>query len=144
MGFVGAFEQHGRVIGTIRLIPIGQGLAPCESIVARHPELPAELFDGGWEVGRLVLDPEFRSQPDVLKNCFFLTLMRFIEETPVANFFATCNPLLSRLYRRFGFSVLVKDACQREGESYSLIHGNVPSVELAVAQAAAAERGKNQ
>lgn len=128
------------MIGTIRLIPLGRGLAPCEPVVAQYPQLPHELFKGGWEVGRLVLAPEFRSQADLLKNCFSLTLMRFIAEYPVANFFATCNPLLSRLYRRFGFSMLLKDACETEGESYSLIHGNVSSVRMAVAQAAAGGR----
>lgn len=133
MGFVGGFEWQGRIIGTIRLVPLGFGLAPCEAIVARHPQLPPEILEGGWEVGRLVLDPEFRSQPDILKNCFCLTLMRFIEETPTANFLATCNPLLSRLYRRFGFSVIIKDACESGGETYSLIHGNVASVRMAVA-----------
>jgi hypothetical protein len=66
--------------------------------------------------------------------------MRFIELTPEANFLATCNPLLSRLYRRFGFSVLVKDACKRDGESYSLIHGNVTTVGLAVSAEAASQR----
>ena len=66
--------------------------------------------------------------------------MRFIEEYPVANFFATSSPLLSRLYRRFGFSMLVKDACRKDGEIYSLIHGNVPSVRMAVAQAGAGGR----
>lgn len=100
--------------------------------------MPAELSEGGWEVGRLVLDPDYRSQADLLKNCFFLTLMRFMEDHTEANFFATATPLLARLYRRFGFSMLVKDACEKDGESYSLIHGNVPSVRMAVAQAAGA------
>ena len=128
--------MHGRLIGTIRLIPLGQGLAPCESILARNPQLPAALSDGGWEVGRLVLDPQYRTHADLLKNCFQLTLMRFIEDHTEANFFATATPLLARLYRRFGFSMLVKDACEKDGESYSLIHGNVPSVRMAVMQAA--------
>ena len=38
--------------------------------------------------------------------------------------------------RRFGFSMLVKDACEKDGESFSLIHGNVPSVRMTVMQAA--------
>ncbi|MGE0332268.1 MAG: hypothetical protein AB7P37_16440 [Ramlibacter sp.] len=79
-----------------------------------------------------MLAPEYRTKPEVLRTCFFLTLMRFIELTPSANFLATCSPVLSRLYRRFGFTVLVRDAMQKEGESYSLIHGNVASVRLAV------------
>ena len=101
------------------------------------PQLPTDVYTEAWEVGRLVLAPEYRAKPEVLKTCFFLTLMRFIELTPSANFLATCNPLLSRLYRRFGFSVLVKDALQNAGESYSLIHGNVASVRQAVSASAA-------
>lgn len=102
----------------------------------RLSQLSPDVYTQGWEVGRLVLAPEFRTKPEVLKTCFFLTLMRFIELTPSANFLATCNPILSRLYRRFGFSMLVRDALQRDGESYSLIHGNVPSVRLAVSAGA--------
>lgn len=137
VGFVGAFEWRGQFIGTIRLIPIGLGLAPCEAILQGLPQLSPDRYAQGWEVGRLVLAPEYRTKPEVLKTCFFLTLMRFIELTPSANFLATCNPILSRLYRRFGFSVLVKDALQNAGESYSLIHGNVASVRLAVSASAA-------
>ncbi len=133
MGFVGAFELRGEFIGTIRLIPIGVGLAPCDAILQGLPQLVPQAYDDAWEVGRLVLAPEYRAQPDVLKTCFSLTLMRFVELTPSANFLATCIPALSRLYRRFGFSVLVKDACRQAQESYALIHGNVPSVRAAVA-----------
>lgn len=131
MGFVGGFEWRGHYIGTIRLVPLGLGLAPCESIV-QAAQLPPEILSEAWEVGRLVLAPQYRSHPEVLKSCFSLTLMRFIESTPRANFFASCNALLSRLYRRFGFSMLLKDACQTAGESFSLIHGTVPSVRQAV------------
>ena len=120
----------------MRLIPIGLGLAPCEAILQDMPQLAPDVYADGWEVGRLVLAPQYRAKPEILKTCFFLTLMRFIELSPSANFLATCTPILSRLYRRFGFSVLVKDACRKEGESYSLIHGNVASVRLAVAAGA--------
>lgn len=111
-------------------------------VLERLEGVPSHLLEGAWEVGRLVLAPEYRSQSELLKTCFFLTLMRFIEITPVANFLATCSPVLSRLYRRFGFSVLVKDACQVAGEPFSLIHGNVPSVRLAVS--ASAGQGSRQ
>jgi len=117
-------------------VPLGAGLAPCERILAGAAIDPG-LLRGAWEVGRLVLAPEHRSHPEILKTCFFLTLMRFIEATPEANFFASCNALLSRLYRRFGFSMLLKDAVQSGGESFSLIHGTVPTVRRAVAAATA-------
>ena len=59
--------------------------------------------------------------------------MVLIDHTNVENLFASCTPLLSRLYRRFGFNVIVKDAsCDAEG-SYHLIHGTVPDVLRALA-----------
>lgn len=112
-----------------------QGLAPCEKLLQRHA-IPDELREESWEVGRLVLAPRYRSGPDSLKRCLFLTLLHLIDHTNVENLFASCTPLLSRLYRRFGFNVVVKDAsCDGEG-SYHLIHGTVPDVLRALAGSA--------
>jgi hypothetical protein len=124
--------RFGQTIGTIRLIPMTVGLAPCEKLLDRH-EVPWELRQESWEVGRLVLGQRYRSGPESLKRCLFLTLVHLIEHTNVENLFASCTPLLSRLYRRFGFDVLVKDAsCDGQG-SYHLIHGTVPEVLRALA-----------
>jgi hypothetical protein len=110
-----------------------QGLAPCEKLVAEHT-VPDELREQSWEVGRLVLAPRYRSGPDSLKRCLYLTLVHLIENTEVENLFASCTPVLSRLYRRFGFDVLVKDAARDEqGASFCLIHGTVPKVLRALA-----------
>jgi hypothetical protein len=84
-------------------------------------------------VGRLVLDPQYRSGFESLKRLLFLSLVDVLEEHPVDNLFASCTPVLSRLYRRFGFSVLVKDASEDAQGSYSLIHGHVPEVLRALA-----------
>lgn len=123
----------------MRLVPLGRGLAPCEPLLDRSPQIASSLRRNGWEVGRLVLDEKFRSTPEILRSCFFLILTRFIESHPTANFFATCSPLFSRLYRRFGFSMLLKDACVTEHEVYSLIYGNVGTVGAAVGLACVAE-----
>jgi hypothetical protein len=111
---------------------MNQGLAPCEKLLERHG-IPHELRQESWEVGRLVLGPRFRSGPESLKRCLFLTLVHLIEHTDVENLFASCTPVLSRLYRRFGFNVLVKDASQDAEGTYSLIHGTVPEVLRALA-----------
>ena len=66
-------------------------------------------------------------------GCLFLALLYLMRNTEIANIFATCNPILGRLYRRFGFSVLVKNACEGAAETYSLIHGDVPTVLRALA-----------
>ncbi len=97
-----------------------------------HGSAP-QLMPGAWEVGRLVLAPEYRAGPDHLKRCLFLTLEHLVDTTDIANLFASCTPVLSRLYRRFGFTVLAKDACASADGSYSLIHGAVPTVYQALA-----------
>lgn len=93
----------------------------------------AQGMPGAWEVGRLVLAPEFRAGPDQLKRCLFLTLEHLVDTTDIGNLFASCTALLSRLYRRFGFTVLVKDAAIGPEGTYSLIHGEVPTVFRALA-----------
>jgi hypothetical protein len=124
---VGAFVRYGEYIGTIRYLPMNEGLAPCDALVRRHG-VADELLDASWEVGRLVLDPRYRSSPEALKRCLLLPLVHLMKQMPVVNVFASCTPVLSRLYRRFGFSVLVKDAAQDAEGSYSLIHGRTPDM----------------
>jgi len=109
-----------------------QGLAPCEGLLRRHRMAP-DREEVSWEVGRLVLAPQFRSGPESLKRFLFLTLVDLLEDAPVEYLFASCTPLLGRLYRRFGFSVVVKEASQGHHGSYSLIRGHVPEVLRALA-----------
>lgn len=108
------------------------GLAPCEKLVGQH-DIPEELLEHSWEVGRLVLDPRYRFGPEFLRRCLFLTIVHTLKHHQLENLFASCTPVLARLYRRFGFRVLVKDAARDEEGSYSLIHGPVPDVLRALA-----------
>jgi len=112
---------------------MNQGLAPCEAVLQRQSLLPAHYYEASWEVGRLVLAPQYRSSPEALKRCLFLTLLYLVRNRDIKNLFATCNPILSRLYRRFGFTVMVKDACGGSAEPFSLIHGPVHTVLRALA-----------
>ncbi|NNU43059.1 hypothetical protein [Ramlibacter montanisoli] len=91
IGLVGAFLRFGEAIGTIRLVPMTEGVAPCEKLLERH-RIPWELRDESWEVGRLVLAERYRSGPESLKRCLFLTLVHLIENTNVENLFASCTP----------------------------------------------------
>jgi hypothetical protein len=85
-------------------------------------------------VGRLVLSPQYRAGPELLKRCLFLALLYLMRNVEIHDLYATCNPILGRLYRRFGLHPIVKDACKSaEGGSYSLIHGQVPEVLMALA-----------
>lgn len=119
---------------------MGLQLAPCDAF-ARGQALPPGCLDGSWEVGRLVLAPEYRTGPDALRRCLFLTLVYLIEHTGVQNFFASCNPLLARLYRRFGFSALGRVDAAQGCEPFVLIHGSVQDVMEALA-GDAAERSR--
>ena len=110
-----------------------QGLAPCEAILDGQSLLPAHCYDASWEVGRLVLAPEYRAGPEVLKRCLFVTLMHLLRSTQIENVFAVCTPVLARLYRRLGCSVIMKDACEGADGALSLIHGKASAVLLALA-----------
>ena len=110
-----------------------RGLAPCEALLAKQSMLSAQHYDAAWEVGRLVIAPQYRSGPEALKRCLFLTLVYLIHNFEIRNLYASCNPVLSRLYRRFGFSIVLKEACEQPDGSYSLIHGAVPTVLAALA-----------
>jgi hypothetical protein len=80
-----------------------------------------------------VLAPEYRAGPEVLKRCLFVTLMHLLRTTQIENVFAVCTPILARLYRRLGCSVIMKDACEGSEGSLSLIHGKASDVLLALA-----------
>lgn len=116
-----------------------EGLAPCEKLVDQH-DIPEELLQDSWEVGRLVLDPRYRAGPEFLRRCLFLTIVHALEHYEMENLFASCTPVLARLYRRFGFRVLVKDAMRDGDGSYCLIHGSVPDVLRALAGDAAEQQ----
>ena len=104
------------------------GLAPCEAILRQHSCVPAQCYEGSWEVGRLVLAPEYRSGAEALKRCLLLTFMYLVRTTDIRNGFAVCTPVLGRLYRRFGFSVVASHASDEPPGILSLIHGSVPAV----------------
>jgi predicted GNAT family N-acyltransferase len=121
---VGAFELHGEIIGTIRVVPMALGLTLTETLLeqAGSPrDLPRQA---SWEVGRLVLAQEYRSDPEALRRCLYLALSYLCRHTDAQNLYATCSHVLSRLYRRFGFSAFAKDVVlQGTEKSYTLIHG---------------------
>ena len=133
---MGVFRCGDDVVGTIRAIPLSSGLAPCEMLLKRRSDLLAAHREDGWEVGRLVLAPQFRSGPDELKRCLFLAICHLIRNINAKNLFASCSPPLARLYRRFGFSVVLPDACDGLGRSFSLIHASSAAALLALASGA--------
>ena len=118
---------------------MGRGLSPAEDLLR---ERGAGVFAvrGNWEFGRLVLDPRYRAGPEMLERCVFLAVSHLVREFPCAYAFASCTPALSRLYRRFGFSVIANDvSVPGEEKPYHLIQAAIADV-LAAAASTEAER----
>lgn len=119
-------------MGTLRFVPLLQGLSPLDPLVAGQVD-PA-LTQRSWEFGRLVLDPECRSGPELVRRSIFLGVRHLAGRTGAQNVFASCTPAHARLYRRYGFSVLTSKVPAGGGaESYCLIHGDVQQVLRAAA-----------
>jgi len=123
------FECDGNIIGTIRYIPCRYDLTLTEQLLRPRVAADAALWRDSWEVGRLVLAPQYRSGQDLLRRCLYLTLYELCRQDRVGNLLASCSHVLSRLYRRFGFSVLEKGVpLEGTEKTYSLIQGDPPVV----------------
>ena len=117
------------MIGTIRVVPMQGGLTLTESLLAQANEFSHVLPEGSWEVGRLVVAPEYRSDAESLKRCLYLSLSYLCGHAEVQNLYASCSHVLSRLYRRFGFSALAREVLLNGTQKrYTLIHGRAPEV----------------
>jgi predicted GNAT family N-acyltransferase len=134
LGFVFAFDLNGERIGTIRIVPMGHGLTLTETLL---PELSAVAPKVGledWEVGRLVLAPEFRADVDALRHCLYLALEYTRQHTQVGTLYAACTHVLSRLYRRFSFNAFARDVPLRgTPKTYTMISGPFDEVGRALA-----------
>jgi len=123
----------------MRFLPLGKGLSPVEAHL-RERGASALAARGNWEFGRLVLDPAYRSGPELLSKCIFLAVSHLASEFTCHYAFASCTPVLSRLYRRFGFSVIADDLrVPGEERPYHLIQASVSDV-LATSATTDAER----
>lgn len=118
-----AFELDGELVGTVRAVPIGHGLTLVEKLREQAGVAPADTYDGGWEMGRLAISPEYRGGPESLRGFLYLSLSYLHGISPVGSLHATCTPVLSRLYRRFGFAVVAKEVpLLGTAKTYTLIH----------------------
>ena len=125
MGFVFAFELDGDLIGTVRMVPMGRQLTLTESLCTQLGEAAPALSPVDWEIGRLVLAPEHRSDVNALGHCLHLALKYSCAHTRVDHFYAACTHVLSRLYRRFEFMAFARDVpLPGTGKAYTLIRGN--------------------
>lgn len=133
------FELDGEFIGTIRIVPLGYQLTLAELLLQHLGHAGPAMESGRWEVGRLVLAPEFRTDVDALRHCLFLALTYACTHARVTGLYAACSHVLSRLYRRFGFLVHARDVpLAGTAKIYTLIHGGSPQVMAALSGKSAA------
>jgi len=124
---VAALQWRDVTVGTLRLVPLLQGLSPLDSLLSGRPEM--SIAHGAWEFGRLVLDPECRSGPELVRRIAYLGVEFLSEHTDAEHVFASCTPALARLYRRCGFSVLSSGhASGGSAQGYCLIHAEIREV----------------
>lgn len=118
---------------------MGYGLTLAEKLLADAGMAVPAAEAAEWEVGRLVLAPEFRSDVDALRQCLLLALTYACRYTRVQRLHATCTHVLSRLYRRFGFGVDARDVpLVGTGKTYTLISGSATAVSAGLGQRAPA------
>lgn len=112
---------------------MGYQLTLTESLMAQlRPDAPGPSA-GDWEVGRLVLSQEYRSDVDALRYCLHLALEYARAHARVERLYASCTHVLSRLYRRFAFSAFAKDVpLVGTGKVYTLISGGSSAVAFAL------------
>jgi N-acyl-L-homoserine lactone synthetase len=128
LGIVCGFELGGEWIGTIRIVPLGHGLTLTETLMPHAGDVPP-IEAGDWEVGRLVLAPAYRTDVEALRHCLRVALEYGFEHSEISHLYATCTHVLSRLYRRFGFSEVARNVPLPGTEKlYTLIRGSAAAV----------------
>lgn len=111
------------------------GLTLTEQLLSQAQLQASYQTADSWEMGRLVMDPEFRGGVDSLRRCLFLAVSFLQESAQADNLHAACTPALARLYRRFGFDVAAEDVpLQGTSKRYTLINGPVDRVTAALSQ----------
>lgn len=122
------FEQ--RPIATIRFIPTGHGVTLTERLWLGMITDQDILGPDSWEVGRLVMAPEYR-RADLLPRCLALALQEISRRVRVRHFHASCLTRMTRLYRRFGF-IPHGITESRSGKQCALIHARPQAVAAAL------------
>ena len=115
-------------------MPIGYGLTLTEQLLPGAGTGAPAAGKGDWEVGRLVLAPDHRSDVDALRRCLHAAVVYGLEHAHVKHLYATCTHVLGRLYRRFGFAAFARDVpLPGTGKVYTMISGGAQTVARALA-----------
>lgn len=130
-----AFELDGDLIGTIRIVPMGYQLTLTETLLKQLGTAAPAVTPADWEVGRLVLAPEHRSDVEALRYCLSLAIGYACANTHIGSLYASCTHVLSRLYRRFAFTAFARDVPLPGADKlYTLISGSAPRVAQALSE----------
>jgi len=114
-------------------VPLGYGLTLTEQLLPQARIATPSIHDCEWEVGRLVLAPEYRSDVNALRHCMGLALEYAFNHARVDGLWAACSHPLSRLYRRFGFTPQARDVPLPGTEKvYTLIRGGARDLAVAL------------
>jgi hypothetical protein len=123
------------------MVPMGRRLTLTETLCDQLADAAPALSTHDWEIGRLVLAPEHRSDVNALGHCLYLALTYSCAHTRVDNYYAACTHVLSRLYRRFEFAAFARDVpLPGTGKSYTLIRGIPAEISQALEVKFAASR----
>ena len=115
------------------MVPMGRQLTLTETLCAQLGDAAPKLDSVDWEIGRLVLAPEHRSDVNALGRCLYLALTYSCAHTRVAHYYAACTHVLSRLYRRFEFLAIAREVpLPGTGKAYTLIRGNPAQIAQAL------------
>jgi predicted GNAT family N-acyltransferase len=125
LGVVMGITLDDEMIATIRIIPTGHGVTLTERFWRDLVTEPEIFANTSWEVGRLVMDPDYR-RADLLPRCMSMALVKLLEVVEVRHLHASCLASMTRLYRRFGMKTHALRS--KSGKDCALIHGNVAEV----------------
>lgn len=108
---------------------MGHGLTLTEALLGQVASADPAPAGSRWEVGRLVLSEEHRSDVDALRHCLRLSLDYATRHARIDHLYASCTHVLGRLYRRFAFqSFAAGVVLPGTDKQYTLIHGDPQAV----------------
>lgn len=118
-----AFYTEGQLVGTMRCIPFGLGISPVEKHVSLDyvRSLPNATWDTCIEIGRFALAKSHRGNNILMIEMLREVLRYFAEQTGFRYGFVAATRAHTRLYVRFGCTVIRGDIPSEKGSPDMLL-----------------------